>query len=76
MTGEYDHKQQIERSASLSIAERLAAARRRLQGVRDPELKDRRPVPEDPFSWPAGDAAGWLFHLLLNSALVPHPLPR
>jgi hypothetical protein len=39
-------KEQIELSASPSIAERLEAARRRLQETTDSELKDRRPLLE------------------------------
>jgi hypothetical protein len=53
-------KEQIELSASPGIAERLEAARRRLDETTDSELKDGRPVLEGQLQLekPAGDADG------------------
>jgi hypothetical protein len=53
-------KEHIELSVSPGVAERLEAARRRLEETTDSELKDRRPVLEGELQLekPARDAGG------------------
>jgi hypothetical protein len=51
-------KEHIELSVSPGVAERLEAARRRLEEMPDPELNDGRPVLQLQLQRPAADADG------------------